>query len=174
MEEKHHTILRLHWSNIRNNLEPNNILPKLVLVLTETDEEEIRKQSTRQERCDKLLKILPTRGENAFNVFVNALVKEAPHLAKKLTEAAMEPEDEIIKARKQSAKLRGEIRKLNTLLEAETENHEKTLRELKELKSLHGKGKKAKEEEITPDGLQKKETREEVNARTERKSNFGK
>ena len=81
----------------------------------------------------------------------------------------MEPKDEIIIARKQSAKLRGEIRKLNTLLEAEIENHEKTLRELKELKSLHGKGKKAKEEEITPDGLQKKETREEVDQRRLRK-----
>ena len=81
----------------------------------------------------------------------------------------MEPKDEIIIARKQSAKLRGEIRKLNTLLEAETENHEKTLRELEELKSLHGKGKKAKEEEITPDGLQKKETREEVDQRRLRK-----
>ena len=80
----------------------------------------------------------------------------------------MEPEDEIIIARKQSAKLRGEIRKLNTLLEAEIENHEKTLRELKELKSLHGKGKKAKEEEVTPDGLQK-ETREEVDQRRLRK-----
>ena len=92
MEQKHRTILRLHWSNIRNNLEPNNILPKLVLVLTETDEEEIRKQSTRQERCEKLLKILPTRGEDAFNVFVNALVKETPHLAKKLTEAGNKDE----------------------------------------------------------------------------------
>ena len=81
----------------------------------------------------------------------------------------MEPKDEIIIARKQSAKLRGEIRKLNTLLEAETKNHDKTLRELKELKSLHGKGKKAKEEEITPDRLQKKETREEVDQRRLRK-----
>ena len=81
----------------------------------------------------------------------------------------MEPEDEIIIARKQSAKLRGEIRKLNTLLEAEKKSHEKTSRELKELKSLHGKGKKAKEEEITPDGLQKKETREEVDQRRLRK-----
>ena len=81
----------------------------------------------------------------------------------------MEPKDEIIIARKQSAKLRGEIRKLNTLLEAEIENHEKTSRELKELKSLHGKGKKGKEEEITPDGLQKKETREEVDQRRLRK-----
>ena len=92
MEEKHRTILRRQWSNIRDNLEPNNILPKLVLVLRETDEEEIREQSTRQERCDKLLYILPTRGENAFNVFVNALVQEAPHLAKKLTEAGNKDE----------------------------------------------------------------------------------
>ncbi|XP_015773245.1 PREDICTED: uncharacterized protein LOC107351460 [Acropora digitifera] len=87
MERKHRTILRHQWSNIRDNLEPNNILPKLVLVLTETDEEKIREQSTRQERCDKLLNILPTRGENAFNIFVNALVKEAPYLASELTEA---------------------------------------------------------------------------------------
>ena len=92
MEEKHRTILRRQWSNIRDNLEPNNILPRLDLVLRETDEEEIREQSTRQERCDKLLYILPTRGENAFNVFVNALVQEAPHLAKKLTEAGNKDE----------------------------------------------------------------------------------
>ena len=100
MEEKHRTILRHQWSNIRDNLEPNNILPKLVLVLTETDEEEIREQSTRQERCDKLLYILRTRGENAFNVFVNALVKEAPHLASELTEAGNKKEPNQSSARR--------------------------------------------------------------------------
>ena len=36
----------------------------------------------------------------------------------------------------------------------------KTLKELEKLKSLQGKGKEAKEEETTPDGLQKTETRE--------------
>ena len=81
MEEKHRSILRHHWSNIRENLEPNNILSSLVLVLRETDEEEIREQSTRQERCDKLLYLLPRRGPNAFNVFMEALKEEAPHLA---------------------------------------------------------------------------------------------
>ena len=100
MEEKHRTILRHQWSNIRDNLEPNNILPKLVLVLRETDEEEIREQSTRRERCDKLLYILPTRGENAFNVFVNALVKEAPHLASELTEAGNKKEPNQSSARR--------------------------------------------------------------------------
>ena len=87
MEQKHRTILRQHWCSIRDNLEPKNILPKLVTVLTETDEEEIKALCTRQERCDKLLEILPTRGKNAFYVFVNALVKEAPHLAWDLTQA---------------------------------------------------------------------------------------
>ena len=92
MEEKHRTILRRQWSNIRANLEPNNILSKLLRVLTETDEEKIKTEPTRQKRCDKLLEILPTRGENAFNEFVNALVQEAPHLAKKLTEAGNKDE----------------------------------------------------------------------------------
>ncbi|XP_067021485.1 interaptin-like isoform X1 [Acropora muricata] len=161
MEQKHRTILRHYWCDIRDNLEPNNILPKLVLVLGETDEEEIKEQSTRQERCDKLLKILPTRGENAFDVFVNALVKEAPHLAEKLTEADIDTEDEIIKAREQSAKFRAKIRKLKTELEVEKHNRDmKTLKELEKLKSPQGKGKEAKEEETTPDGLQKTETRE--------------
>ena len=67
-------------------------------------------------------------------------------------------EDELNHAREQSAKLRGEIRKLKTELEAEKQNHEKTLQELKELKSLHGKENETKEVDITLDGLQKKET----------------
>ncbi|XP_044179726.1 E3 ubiquitin-protein ligase Ufd4-like [Acropora millepora] len=160
MEEKHRSILRHHWSSIRDNLEPKNILPRLVTVLIETDEQEIKAQSTKQERCDKLLEILPTRGKNAFNVFANALVKEAPHLASDLIEADKKTKDELNHAREQSAKLRGEIRKLNTELEAEKQNHVKTLQELKELKSLLGKGNETKEEETTPEGLQKNETSE--------------
>ena len=47
---------------------------------------------------------------------------------------------------------------MKTELEAEKQNHVKTLQELKELKSLHGKGNETKEVEITPDGLRKKKT----------------
>ena len=92
MEEKHRIILRYFWANIRRNLEPRNILPKLVSVLIETDEEEIKVQSTRQERCDKLLEILPRKGPNAFKVFVEALKEEAPHLASDLSEAGNKKE----------------------------------------------------------------------------------
>ena len=87
MGEKHRTILRQHWSNIRDDLEPTNLLPKLVTVLAETDEEVIKAQSTKQERCDRLFEILPRRGENAFEVFVEALKEEVPHLAVDLIEA---------------------------------------------------------------------------------------
>ena len=47
---------------------------------------------------------------------------------------------------------------MKTELEAEKQNHGKTLQELKELKSLHGKENETKEVDITLDGLQKKET----------------
>ena len=68
------------------DLEPRNILSELVTVLTEKDEDEIKAQCTRQERCYKLLEILLRRGENAFEVFVEALKKEVPHLADLLIE----------------------------------------------------------------------------------------
>ena len=99
MEQKHRTILRLYWGDIRDNLEPKNILPKLVLVLKEKDEEEIKAQSTRQGRCDKLLEILPTKGKKAFNIFVNALVKEAPDLEQELTQAGNKEESNLINYR---------------------------------------------------------------------------
>ena len=50
---------------------------------------------------------------------------------------------------------------MKTELEAEKQNHVKTLQELKELKSLHGKRNETKEVEITPDGLRKKKTTNE-------------
>ena len=92
MEQKHRTILRIHWSSIRDNLEPKNILPKLVTVLIETDEEEIKTQSTRQERCDKLLEILLRKGPIACKVFVEALKQTVPHLALDLIEAGNKEE----------------------------------------------------------------------------------
>ena len=81
MEQKHRTILQDHWSNICDNVEPKNILSKFDTVLSETDKKEIRKQSTKQEGCEKLLHILIRRGKNAFDAFVNSLDEEAPDLA---------------------------------------------------------------------------------------------
>ncbi|XP_015780161.1 PREDICTED: uncharacterized protein LOC107358047 [Acropora digitifera] len=88
MEDRHRTILCDDYRpNIVKDLEPNNILPDLGRVLTVNDDEEIKAQSTRQRRCEKLLEILPRKGPNAFKVFVEALKKEAPHLADDLMAA---------------------------------------------------------------------------------------
>ena len=85
------------------DLEPNNILPDLGRVLTVNDDEEIKAQSTRQRRCEKLLEILPRKGPNAFKVFVEALKKEASHLADVLIEAGNKED------RNQSSAFRNEV-----------------------------------------------------------------
>ena len=94
MEQKYRTILRLHWSSIRDKLEPKNILQKLVTVLTDTDKAEIKAQSKREERCDKLREILlgkePT--VTACKVFVEALKQTVPELALDLIEAGNKEE----------------------------------------------------------------------------------
>ena len=92
MEEKHRNILRRHRSSIRMDLEPENILANLVEILNDTDEGEIKAQPTREKRCDKLLDILPRKGPNAFIVFVEALKREAVHLASDLIEAGNKEE----------------------------------------------------------------------------------
>ena len=92
MEDRLRKILRCHQSNIRMDLEPENILPNLVKILNQTDEGEIRAQSIREKRCDKLLEILPRKGREAFTVFVEALQGEAPHLASDLIEAGNKEE----------------------------------------------------------------------------------
>ena len=87
MEDTNRTILRKFRPTIVNDLEPNDTLPHLSSVLTPKDDAEIKAQSTRQGRCEKLLEILPRKGPNAFKVFVEALKEEAPHLAQDLKEA---------------------------------------------------------------------------------------
>ena len=84
--------MRRHQSNIRTDLEPKNILAKLVEILTRTEEGKIKAQQTREERCDTLLEILPRKGPNAFIIFVEALKGEAPHLASDLIEAGNKEE----------------------------------------------------------------------------------
>ena len=69
-----------------------NILSKLVKILSQTELGEIKVQTTREKRCDKLLEILPRKGPNAFKVFVEALREESPHLAWDLIEAGNKEE----------------------------------------------------------------------------------
>ena len=87
MDEKHRLILRRHQSILKKDLEPNKILSDLVEIFDESDEGEIKAQSTREKRCDKLLEIIRTKGPTSFKVFVEALKQNALHLALVLIEA---------------------------------------------------------------------------------------
>ena len=87
MDPKHREILRHHWSFLRRDLEPKKLLPCLVNILDDTDDQEIRQKDTREESSDKLLEILPRRGPEAFIEFVKALQTVQPHLAKPLIQA---------------------------------------------------------------------------------------
>ncbi|RMX39173.1 hypothetical protein pdam_00013530 [Pocillopora damicornis] len=88
MNDRHRKILHQCWSEFRKDLEPKNLLPELTSVVNVTDAREVLEKSTRNERVDKLVtEILPRRGNNAFNVFVEGLKKTQPHLAVTLKNA---------------------------------------------------------------------------------------
>lgn len=88
MNDKYRHILRRTWPTLRNDLEPIKLLPYLVDVLDPADEGEIKASSKkkREDAVDKLLEILPRKGQKAFDVFKNALQKVQPHLAFRLGE----------------------------------------------------------------------------------------
>lgn len=88
MNDRHRKILHQCWSEFRKDLEPKNLLPELASVVNATDAREVLEKGTRIERVDKLVtEILPSRGNNAFNVFVEGLKKKQPHLAVTLKNA---------------------------------------------------------------------------------------
>ena len=83
MDDKYRNILRRAWPTLTKDLEPIKLLPYLVDVLDPTDEEEIKASSNekRVSGVDKLLEILPRKGQKAFDMFKKALQKVQPHLA---------------------------------------------------------------------------------------------
>lgn len=73
MDDEHRQILRLNWAKIRQDLDPNKLLPSLVNVLDEEDVEQIKGEEGRSARCDKLIDMLQRRGQEAFDTLVKAL-----------------------------------------------------------------------------------------------------
>ena len=81
MDDKHRATLRRHWSKLRDDLELKKLLPYLVDVLDQEDEQEVKAGTTRRNMIDNLLEILPMKGPAAFDEFVKALQKIQPFLA---------------------------------------------------------------------------------------------
>ena len=76
MEDRHRKILKGNQSFISDNLEPSKILRHLDNILDNRDIEKIKGKANRAEMCDEFLDILPRRGPEAFDSFVEALKQE--------------------------------------------------------------------------------------------------
>ena len=83
MDRKHRDILIKCRVALVKDLVPNDLFPHLVQerVLTSNDQERLEVITTRQERADRLLTTLPTKGPNAYKEFLNALEIHQPFLA---------------------------------------------------------------------------------------------
>lgn len=89
MDKIHRNILREKRVELSKDLEPEILLKHMAKVLKPEDEEKIKAQSTRTERVEMLLDILPRRGETAFDCLLEALEIEQRHLADLLRKEGM-------------------------------------------------------------------------------------
>jgi len=88
MDEKQRNIIRIRRVELARDMEPRQLIHHMADVLTPTDEEEIKAIATRWGQCEKLLDVLPRRGEKAFDSFVKALKEVGqPFLADLLVDA---------------------------------------------------------------------------------------
>ena len=96
MDEKRRNLIRIRRVELARDMEPRQLIHHMADVLTPIDEEEIKAIATRWGQCEKLLDILPRRGEKAFDSFVKALKKVQPFLADLLVDAGECTEADII------------------------------------------------------------------------------
>lgn len=89
LEEKYRDILRAVKDPLVKDMDPRAVLLKMSasLLFSSQDEEEINAKKTRQRQNEELLRILPTKGCHAFNIFKKALTESGQeHLANLLEE----------------------------------------------------------------------------------------
>ena len=89
MDEKKRNILRNVRMALVKDMDAAEVLLEMSAdhVFSDTDEDEINAEKTRQKQCQTMLRILPRRGDKAFSSFVKALEKVQPHLANLIFEA---------------------------------------------------------------------------------------
>ena len=86
MLEEHRKILQRHRADLIKDLDPSKLLNDLSECLDEEDRETVKAHSTRGDRAEELIDMIPRRGPTAFQCFVAALYKRQRHLAMPLIE----------------------------------------------------------------------------------------
>eukprot|EP00057_Strongylocentrotus_purpuratus_P013108 XP_011667582.1 PREDICTED: apoptotic protease-activating factor 1-like isoform X1 [Strongylocentrotus purpuratus] len=79
MTKQHRQIFEKSAPYLLDDLDTDDVLPLLLRdeVITTADAEKVNKKSTRKEKVDALLEILPRRGDRAYASFLDSL-KETP------------------------------------------------------------------------------------------------
>lgn len=80
MEVKYKELLKVHRSKFADVVNVDNLLPNLERTLSQTDIEEINKQTSNNDKIDKLLDILSSKDNFAFKNLCFALESTYPHL----------------------------------------------------------------------------------------------
>ena len=90
LEEEKRDILRTVKDPLVKDMDPRAVLRKMSasLLFSSDDEEEINAKTTRQRQNEELLRILPTKGFQAYNTLKKALTESGQeHLANLLEKA---------------------------------------------------------------------------------------
>ncbi|ELT88648.1 hypothetical protein CAPTEDRAFT_78883, partial [Capitella teleta] len=87
--------LEINLVALTRDLDPSDIYDELIAgsVLTFDDVERIEKRDTRRDRTMELIRILLRKGPNAFQVLMNSLESNYPHLHDMLKEGLPSTED---------------------------------------------------------------------------------
>lgn len=95
MDEAHRQLLEINLVALTRDLDPSDIYDELIAgsVLTFDDVERIEKRDTRRDRTMELIRILLRKGPNAFQVLMNSLESNYPHLHDMLKEGLPSTED---------------------------------------------------------------------------------
>lgn len=96
MLETHRHLLLVHGPEIVQDLLVEDVLTELrsKFVVDQDDSELIESELTSRRKAEKLLKLLPEKGYEAFQAFYEVLVDKYSHLAKLLESGISESGDE--------------------------------------------------------------------------------
>lgn len=89
MDPRHKTVLKKVRPKLLEDLEVLPVLTRLLagLILTQDDYDQVMAEKTRGKQAECLLNVLPRRGPDAFNEFIQCIGDEQEHLRKALKEA---------------------------------------------------------------------------------------
>ncbi|KAI8518252.1 hypothetical protein Bbelb_042690 [Branchiostoma belcheri] len=89
MKDLHKLLLRRYHRQLVRDMQTTRVLVQMLAVFDQSEEAEVLAGQTPTDRATRFLKILPQKGPEAFEAFVNVLEKKQPELARPLREEGL-------------------------------------------------------------------------------------